>query len=293
MNRREDPEAPTMRVRLDLAYDGSAFHGWAMQPGLRTVEGALRSGLATLLRREVPLIVAGRTDAGVHARGQVVHLDLTEAEYAGLGRDRWIAPEEALVRRLAGVLHGERGAVVVFAAAVVPQDFDARFSALSRTYRYRIADAPARRDPLRRVDTAWHRVPLDAELMRLEAASVAGLQDYGSFCRPRERSTTIRELHDFSIHRDVDGVINAELTADAFCHHMVRALMGACLDVGEGRRPPGWLMHRLQEPSWDQRVRLAPPGGLVLESVAYPTHEQLGLRAAQTRARRQRAEQDD
>ncbi|MCH8560508.1 tRNA pseudouridine synthase A [Nesterenkonia sp. LB17] len=291
MNIREDPQCLTLRVRLDLAYDGSAFHGWAVQPGLRTVEGALREGLATLLRREVPLIVAGRTDAGVHARGQVVHLDLSLAEYANLGRDRGITPEEALVRRLTGVLHGERGAVVVFAAAIVSQDFDARFSALSRTYRYRIADAASHRDPLRRLDTAWHRVPLNAELMRLEAASVAGLQDYGSFCRPRERSTTIRELHDFSIHRDADGVILAALTADAFCHHMVRALMGACLDVGEGRRAPGWLMSRLAEPVWDQRVRLAPPGGLVLESVQYPADEQLGRRAEQTRALRQPAEQ--
>lgn len=286
-----EPEETPMRVRLDLAYDGSAFHGWAAQPGLRTVEGTLREALATLFRREVPLIVAGRTDAGVHARGQVVHLDLSVAEFSSLGRGREIAPEAALVRRLAGVLHLQRGAVVVFSAAAVPRDFDARFSALSRTYRYRIADAPAVQDPLRRSDTAWHRVPLDAELMRLEAASVAGLQDFGSFCRPRERSTTIRELHDFSIGRDAEGVITAALTADAFCHHMVRALIGACLDVGEGRRPPGWLRSRLAEPVWDQRVRLAPPAGLVLESVQYPAPEQLGRRAEQTRALRQPAQQ--
>lgn len=291
MSSREDPQQRTTRVRLDLAYDGSAFHGWAAQPGLRTVEGALRAGLATLLRREVPLVVAGRTDAGVHARAQVVHFDLSGPEYENLGRDRGITPEVALVRRLTGVLHTERGAIVVFASSIVPQDFDARFSALSRTYRYRIADAPASRDPLRQADTAWHRVPLDAELMRLEAASVSGLQNFGSFCRPRERSTTIRELHDFSIHRDAEGVIQAALTADAFCHHMVRALIGACLDVGEGRRAPGWLMSRLSEPVWDQRVRLAPPGGLVLESVQYPAPEQLGRRAEQTRARRELAEQ--
>ena len=291
MNISEDPRDPSLRVRLDLAYDGGAFHGWAAQPGLRTVEGALREGLATLFRREVPLIVAGRTDAGVHARGQVVHLDLSSSEHAALGRGRGITSEEALVRRLAGVLHWERGAVVVFAASIVPQDFDARFSALSRTYRYRIADAPSLQDPLRRSDTAWHRVPLDAELMRLEAASVTGLQDFGSFCRPRERSTTIRELHDFSIRRDAEGVINAALTADAFCHHMVRALIGACLDVGEGRRAPGWVLRRLEEPAWDQRVRLAPPAGLVLESVQYPAVEHLGARAEQTRALRQPAEQ--
>lgn len=291
MRVREAHQDPTQRVRLDLAYDGSAYHGWAAQPGLRTVEGTLREGLATLFRREVPLVVAGRTDAGVHARGQVVHLDLSDAEYSGLGRGRGITPDQALLRRLAGVLHREHGAVVVFSAAAVPPSFDARFSALSRSYRYRIADAPALQDPLRRWDTAWHRTPLDAEAMRLEAASVAGLQDFGSFCRPRERSTTIRELHGFSIGRDPQGVIVAELTADAFCHHMVRALIGACLDVGEGRRAPGWLSSRLAEPSWDQSVRLAQPAGLVLESVQYPAPEQLGHRAEQTRALRRSAEQ--
>lgn len=286
MNTAEDPQRESVRVRLDLAYDGSAFHGWAAQPGLSTVEGTLREGLATLFRREVPLIVAGRTDAGVHARGQVVHLDLSAAEWTGLIRGRSITAEDALVRRLAGVLNAQRGAIVVFAAREVAPNFDARFSALSRTYRYRIADEPALQDPLRRSDTAWHRTRLDAEAMNLEAASVDGLRDFGSFCRPRERSTTIRELQRFSMQRDDDGIITARITADAFCHHMVRALIGACMDVGEGRRDPGWLQSRLADPSWDERVRLAPPAGLVLESVQYPADEQLGVRAEQTRALR-------
>ncbi|GAA1146530.1 tRNA pseudouridine(38-40) synthase TruA [Nesterenkonia lutea] len=287
MSSAEHAQEKPVRIRLDLAYDGSEFHGWAAQPGLSTVEGTLREGLATLFRREVSLIVAGRTDAGVHARGQVVHLDLTAAEWSVLARGRGITPGEALVRRLTGVLNRQAGAVVVFAARQVSADFDARFSALSRTYRYRIADAPALQDPLRRADTAWHRTQLDAQAMRLEAASVSGLRDFGSFCRPRERSTTIRELQTFSIERDDDGIITARITADAFCHHMVRALIGACLDVGEARRDPGWLLSRLATPSWDQSVRLAPPAGLVLESVQYPSDEQLGLRAEATRARRE------
>lgn len=282
-----------VRVRLDLAYDGAAYHGWAAQPGLRTVEGALREGLATLIRREVPVVVAGRTDSGVHARGQVVHFDLAAEEWAGLSRGRDIAPQDALLRRIAGVLARQEGAVVVRAARPVPQAFDARFSALSRTYSYRIVDDDAHRDPLTRGHTAWHRRPLDATLMDAEATMVTGLHDFASFCRPREMSTTVRELQDFRIRRGEDGVITAELTADAFCHHMVRALVGACLEVGEGRRAPGWLAERLGRRSWDAEVRLAPPQGLVLEAVSYPPDDQLAARAAQTRALRGTPSSDD
>lgn len=278
--------ATPVRVRLDLAYDGAAYHGWAAQPGLRTVEGALREGLATLIRREVPVVVAGRTDSGVHARGQVVHFDLSAEEWAGLSRGRDIAPQDALLRRIAGVLARQEGAVVVRAARRVPPAFDARFSALSRSYSYRIVDDDAQRDPLSRGHTVWHRRGLDVTLMDAEAALVAGLHDFASFCRPRETGTTVRELQNFRIRRDADGAIIAELTADAFCHHMVRALVGACLEVGEGRRAPGWLAERLGRRSWDAEVRLAPPHGLVLEAVSYPPEDQLAARAARTRALR-------
>ncbi|RJN32222.1 tRNA pseudouridine(38-40) synthase TruA [Nesterenkonia natronophila] len=286
-----------MRVRLDLAYDGIAYSGWAHQPEQRTVEGVLRGALATVIRRDVPVVVAGRTDAGVHARGQVVHLDLTQAEWESLARGRDIAPEAALLQRLNGVLGSEGGAVVLHAVNRVSANFDARFSALTRTYTYRIADRVELWDPLRRHDTAWIRPSrkfqpngqLDAALMDAEATSVLGLHDFGSFCRPREHATSIRRLAEFSVRRGTDGVITALVTADAFCHHMVRALIGACLDVGEGRREPGWLMARLTEPAWDERVRLAPPQGLVLERVDYPDEEeQLAARAEQTRARRER-----
>ena len=285
-----------MRIRLDLAYDGNTYKGWAHQPGLRTVEGVLREALALIIRREVPVVVAGRTDAGVHARGQVVHFDLSSGEWEGLARGREISPETAMLRRLNGVLGREEGAVVVHSARPVPEEFDARFSALSRRYTYRIADRLELRDPLRRHDTAWVEVSrkygrraagqLDDRLMDAEATSVLGLHDFGSFCRPREHGTTVRELTEFSITRGHDAVITVQITADAFCHHMVRALIGGCIDVGEGRREPGWLLARLTEPAWDQRVRLAPPQGLVLERVHYPAEDQLASRAAQTRAQR-------
>ncbi len=286
-----------MRVRLDLAYDGNAYRGWAHQPGQVTVEGTLRAALATIIRREVPVVVAGRTDAGVHARGQVVHLDLTAGEWDSVARGRAIASETAMLQRLNGVLGQEDGAVVVHQVHQVTADFDARFSALSRTYTYRIADRPDLRDPLRRHDTAWVTPSrkfqptgqLDVRLMDAEATSVLGLHDFGSFCRPREHATSIRHLTEFSISRGADGAITALITADAFCHHMVRALIGACLDVGEGRRQPGWLMARLSEPAWDERVRLAPPQGLVLERVDYPAEDQLAVRAEQARARRESA----
>lgn len=275
-----------MRVRLDLAYDGNAYRGWAAQPGQRTVEGALREALKTIIRRPVPVTVAGRTDAGVHARGQVVHLDLEPEEWQLLTRGREIEPAVAMLRRLSGVLGRQDGAVVVRSVTEVPDDFDARFAALSRTYTYRIADRRELWDPLRRGDTAWLNREVDAAAMDLEAISVLGLHDFGSFCRPREHSTTIRELSGFRITRGEDGVVAAQITADAFCHHMVRALIGACIDVGQARRSPGWLMERLNEPIWDERVRLAPPQGLVLEHVQYPSTNRLASRAAQTRARR-------
>lgn len=277
------------RIRLELAYDGHAYRGWAAQPSQPTVQGVLQDALATLIRREVPVVVAGRTDAGVHARHQVVHLDLSAEEWEYLARGRQIAPEVALHRRLQGILGREDGAVVVGEVAVAPEGFDARFSALSRTYSYRIADTSARWDPLRRHDTAWIRPALDAQAMHAEALSVRGLHDFGSFCKPRDHATTIRTLEDFVIQRGSDGIITATLTADAFCHHMVRALIGACIEVGEGRKEPGWLWQRLQEPAWDQRVRLAPPQGLVLESVSYPSDDRLALRAEQTRALRPRS----
>ncbi|QCP07575.1 tRNA pseudouridine(38-40) synthase TruA [Micrococcus luteus] len=277
-----------VRVRLDLAYDGGAFRGWARQPGLDSVQGALEDGLERILRRPVRTVVAGRTDAGVHARGQVVHLDLAEGEWAGLTRGRPdLEPGASLARRLGGVLSGWDGAVVVHGARRAPAGFDARFSALWREYEYRIDDAPDRRDPRTRAFTHWHGAALDERLMALEADAVLGLHDFLSFCRPREGATTIREVQDLRVARDEDGSVRVRIRADAFCHNMVRAVVGALLQVGEGSREPGWLGLRVATPARDSQVRLAPPRGLTLLAVGYPEDgEGLRRRAEGTRARR-------
>jgi tRNA pseudouridine38-40 synthase len=292
----QKPAAPVLggggflRIRLDLAYDGGPFNGWAVQPGLRTVQGVLEEALALLVRRTVRVTVAGRTDAGVHARGQVVHLDLTEEEWLGLNRGVELDPAVALLRRLRGALSrglGDlTGAVEVHSVTIAPEGFDARFSALWRRYSYRIADGPALWDPLGRYSTLWHKEPLDVALLNEGASKLLGLQNFRSYCKPREGSTTIRELQRFEFARGSDGVIVATVQADAFCHNMVRALVGSALYVGEGVEEPGWLYERLLEQKRDAKSVLAAPHPLVLEEVAYPSDDELLARAELTRALR-------
>ncbi|WP_309108614.1 tRNA pseudouridine synthase A [Arthrobacter sp.] len=292
----QKPAAPVLgdggflRIRLDLAYDGGPFSGWAVQPGLPTVQGVLEEALALLIRRPVRVTVAGRTDAGVHARGQVVHLDLTQAEWLGLNRGAELDPAVALLRRLRGALSrglGDlTGAIEVHRVALAAEGFDARFSALWRRYSYRIADGPALWDPLGRSSTLWHKAPLDVTLMNEGASKLLGLQNFLSYCKPREGSTTIRELQRFEFARGTDGVIVATVQADAFCHNMVRALIGSALYVGEGAESPGWLHERLLLQKRDARSVLAAPHPLVLEEVAYPSDSELLARAELTRALR-------
>lgn len=279
---------PMKRIRIDLAYDGGSFHGWAVQPGLASVQGVVEDGLAMVIRRDVRTTVAGRTDAGVHAAHQVIHCDLTEQEWEAVSRQReGVKPEDALVRRLNGVLRSQEGSVVIRSAAVAPAGFDARFSAGGRTYRYRISDRLETRDPLQRRYTHWHGTPLSVPLMQAEADSMLGLHDFLSYCKPREGATTIRTLRRFDLYRDPAGVIHAELEADAFCHNMVRALVGSAMLVGEGKRPAGWMEQRRQEQRRGPDVRLAPARGLVLERIDYPeTAEELAVQAQRTRARR-------
>ncbi|MBU4215085.1 MAG: tRNA pseudouridine(38-40) synthase TruA [Cellulomonas sp.] len=277
----------TLRLRLDLTYAGTGFAGWARQPGLRTVQGELEAALATVLRIEdgVRLTVAGRTDAGVHARGQVAHLDVEEASLAALrSRDGARGPQ-VLVRRLAGLLPED---LVVRSAVVAPEGFDARFAALRRSYAYRVRDDEVRPDPLTRAMVLWHRHPLDAEAMSQAAAPLVGLHDFAAFCRPRPGATTIRTLEVFDWHR-VDegadaGLLVARVQADAFCHSMVRSLVGACLAVGRGRRDPGWPAQLLADGK--RLATVAPALGLTLERVDYPPDTELVRRAGQTRARR-------
>ncbi|QAY73189.1 tRNA pseudouridine(38-40) synthase TruA [Agromyces protaetiae] len=289
----------TARIRLGIAYDGTDFNGWSRQPGLRTVQGVLEQALGTLFRRtgEAPrLTVAGRTDAGVHALGQVAHFDVPRSALDQVARARRADAERGLptdvagvlARRLTGILGASEADVVVTGASLAPDGFDARFSAVWRRYEYRIADASATRDPLDRHRTVWVPRAFDVAAMDAAARSLTGLHDFASFCKPRDEATTIRTLQAFTWRRrDDDGVLVASLQADAFCHSMVRALVGACAAVGEGRleaSDPALLLAARERTS---AFKVMPAKGLVLTEVGYPADDELAARAAQTRARRE------
>ena len=266
--------AASVRIKIDLSYDGTEFSGWAAQPARRTVEGVLTETLGRVLRLgEAPrLTVAGRTDAGVHARGQVAHADLPA--------DAWEAMADAVPRRLARALPPD---VRVRRITRAPEGFDARFSALWRRYSYRVCDDLAAADPLRRHDTLWYPRGLDLAAMNAAATALLGEHDFAAFCRRREGATTVRALRRLDWERDLDGVAVACVIADAFCHNMVRALVGALLPVGEGSRPPSWPAAVLAAVVRDPAVRVVPPHGLCLEEVRYPEPGQLAARAALTR----------
>lgn len=286
-------EEPTTRLRLDISYDGGGFQGWARQPGLRTVQGELEAALATVFRRfgEPPVLtVAGRTDAGVHAVGQVAHLDLSPLHLRHLaaphGRGaRGIEPTSALAKRLNGIA-GLKSDVHVARVSVAPPGFDARFSPIWRRYEYRIADAAAERNPLLRSHTVWYPASLNVSAMNSAAGELLGLHDWAAYCRPREGATTIRELLEFTWHRDATGVIVARLRADAFCHSMVRALVGAGVSVGERKLAGEDLLRIRTEAVRTSEFRVMPAAGLTLVEVGYPNDSALAARAAQTRARR-------
>ncbi|HET8599237.1 MAG TPA: tRNA pseudouridine(38-40) synthase TruA [Segeticoccus sp.] len=272
-----------MRIRIDFAYDGTDFSGWAAQPARRTVEDALSPALTTVLRSPQPvrLTVAGRTDAGVHARGAVCHADVDRAAWDRLPGRSGRRPEAAAVTRLNGVLPAD---VVVRAARPAPPGFDARFSATSRRYTYRLCDRPDRADPTRRRDTVTVRHPLDVTAMHAAAQRLLGLQDFAAFCKKREGATTIRTLLDYSWRREPDGTCVGTVVADAFCHSMVRSLVGAVLPVGEGRRPVDWPAEVLAAARRDPAVVVMPPQGLCLEEVTYPPDADLEQRAEEARA---------
>ncbi len=262
-----------MRLRLDLAYDGAGFHGWAAQTGLRTVQGELELWIQRVLRlAERPeLVVAGRTDAGVHARGQVAHLDLADDSPA----DQTVA---LLQRRLRRALPAD---VQVRRVRIAEPGFDARFSAIWRRYVYRLTDTVP--DPLLRNQVAAVRALVDVDLLNTAAAALLGLHDFAAFCRAREGATTVRELQLVDARRAPAGHVEITVRADAFCHSMVRSLVGALVEVGGGRRSPAWLAALLEAGGRNGEVPVMPPHGLVLEEVGYPPADQL---AAQARARR-------
>lgn len=273
-----------MRLRIDLAYDGAGFHGWARQDALRTVQGDLEAALATVLRIPAPaLTCAGRTDTGVHARGQVAHVDVEPGVLAAAaGRSRE-GPVPTLRRRLNGLLPADLRVRRVAEAAV---GFDARFSAIWRRYAYRIADTPEAVDPVTRGQVLTWRKPLDLEAMNTASALLLGRRDFASFCKRREGATTIRTLFDLGWERDATGVLTATVRADAFCHHMVRSLVGCLVAVGDGRREPAWAGEVLTATSRHQGVTVVAPQGLTLEEVGYPSDAEVAAHAEASRTRR-------
>ncbi|MBA1836763.1 tRNA pseudouridine(38-40) synthase TruA [Corynebacterium sp. zg912] len=272
----------TLRLRLDIAYDGTDFHGWARQKGdLRTVQQTIEDALSLVLRSQVRLTVAGRTDAGVHASGQVAHTDIP-AE--ALNQRSIEGDPGRLVRRLAKLLPEDVRVVDVREA---PAGFDARFSALTRSYLYRVTTHPAGALPTRARDTAVWPKPVELEAVQACADALVGLHDFAAFCRPKEHATTIRDVHSFTWAEVSPTLYEARITADAFCWNMVRALVATCLTVGEGRRGAGWPQELLLLDARSAEVPLAPARGLTLVGVDYPPEGELAARAEATRARRE------
>lgn len=267
-----------MRIRIDLAYDGTDFSGWAKQPGRRTVQGEVETALERILRLEEPvrLTVAGRTDAGVHARAQVAHVDIPAAAWTELPGRSEHAPAQALTRRLNAVLPED---IAVHAASPAPEGFDARFSAIWRAYSYRVIFAP---DPLSR-RYALRSDPLDRELLNAAARATVGEHDFTAFCKARPGATAIRTLQEFSWRTEGQGVV-ARLRADAFCHNLVRSLVGACITVASGRRDVTWISELLAATERSSEVQVAPPHPLVLEAVGYPPAPEMAARAERARA---------
>jgi tRNA pseudouridine38-40 synthase len=275
-------EAAQVRWRLDIAYDGTNFSGWAAQTGRRTVQGELETWLARVLRLEERprLVCAGRTDAGVHARGQVAHLDLDSAMISD--------GDAALTRRLNGVLGGD---CVVRRISVAPSGFDARFGAIWRRYVYRISDRSVPPDPLYRHQVAQVQAEVDLARWNDEAGALLGLRDFGAFCRGREGASTIRTLFELTARRIASGpmadVIECTVRADAFCHSMVRSLVGALVAIGIGRRDHEWLAGVTERGVRDSTIMVMPAHGLTLEEVGYPADHELATRALEARAIRQ------
>ncbi|AYF76622.1 tRNA pseudouridine(38-40) synthase TruA [Nocardia yunnanensis] len=261
-------EPVAIRVRLDISYDGTDFTGWARQPGLRTVQGVLEDALSKVQRESIQLTVAGRTDAGVHAEGQVAHFDTHTA-----------VDGPKLVHRLARFLPKD---VRVKDVSLVPPEFDARFSAIRRHYAYRLTTAPYGAEPLQARGVVPVRPGLDVDAMREASRNLLGLHDFAAFCRRREGATTIRELQRFDWTREGD-LLTAYVSADAFCWSMVRSLVGGVLAVGEGRRTPAWIAGLLDERERSSAVTVAPAHGLSLIAVDYPAAAELAARNAQTR----------
>jgi len=262
---------------LEVGYRGTNFYGWARQPDVVSIQETLEEALFRVLRFDgLHTVVAGRTDTGVHARRQVVHFDVPEHLWRKVvGRsDR--TPEQSVLVKVNKILPRD---IVLYQARVAPAGFDARFSALDRTYKYRIADRYENRDPLRLDSVLWHNYGLDTNKMNAAAAPLIGLNDFAAFCKARPGATTIRELKRLTWERPTEGADRglavATIVSDAFCHNMVRALVGSLLVVGDGQKGVEWPTTMLNSRSRVNSSAVLPACGLTLHDVAYPADDQL------------------
>jgi tRNA pseudouridine38-40 synthase len=248
---RDTAAVPT--VRLDIEYDGAGFRGWARQPGLRTVQGELETALATVLRERIELTVAGRTDTGVHALGQVASFETT------------VEPPEDLMRRLNGLAPDD---VAVTAARVVAEGFDARHDAKARSYRYRLL-ARSAPSPFELGKALWWPHRVDRVALDACAAALPGTHDFTAFT-PTQTDHVRFDRHILSASWENEGdVLNFRITADAFMRNMVRVLVGTQLEVASGRRSVESFIQLLAGAPRTAAGDTAPPHGLYLESVTY------------------------
>jgi tRNA pseudouridine38-40 synthase len=267
------PESGFLRLRLDLAYDGTNFFGWGKQPDRRTVQEEVEKAIAIISQSKIDSIVAGRTDAGVHATGQVIHVDVPES----------INLDE-IAYKLNRILDTD---VRVMGVSIAPPAFHARFSALRRHYTYRILDANKVIPPLHRYDVAsWYK-PLAVDQLNEASALLLGDHDFAAYCKFREGATTIRQLQRFEWIRDSDGYLVGDIVADAFCYSMVRNLVGAVVCVADGRFGPEWIQETLANKVRVSDSLVFPACGLTLRQVDYPSDSELLERAAKTVARRE------
>jgi len=267
------PESGFRRLRLDLSYDGTNFSGWAVQPDRRTVQQVIEDAISTVAQAKAETIVAGRTDAGVHATGQVIHVDVPE-----------ILELSDLAYKLNRILDED---IRINQISIAPPAFHARFSALRRYYEYRILDENKVIPPLARFNTeSWYR-PLDVDVMNQASALLLGTHNYAAFCKFREGATTIRTLEIYSWRRDNQGVLIADVVADAFCYSMVRNLVGAIACVADGRKDLSWITTLLENKERVSDSLVFPARGLSLYKVDYPDDAELLERAAKTIARRE------
>ena len=267
------PESGFRRLRLDISYDGTNFSGWGIQPDRRTVQESVEDAISTVAQAKAETIVAGRTDAGVHATGQVIHVDLPES-----------LELTDLAYKLNRILDQD---IRINQITIAPPAFHARFSALRRYYEYRILDENKVIPPLVRFNTeSWYR-PLDVDVMNQASALLLGTHDYAAFCKFREGATTIRTLETYSWRRDNQGVLVADVVADAFCYSMVRNLVGAIVCVADGRKDASWISTLLENKERVSDSLVFPARGLSLYKVDYPEDAELLERAAKTIARRE------